>query len=150
MAWVADPVGAAVGLWQDQGFAGSQRANEHGTNTWNELICTDAERATPFYDQVLGLQAQQLDMEGSSEPYTTFNVAGRPVGGTMAPQADGVPPHWNVYFQVDDTDATASRARELGGQEVVAPFDIPGIGRMAVLTDPQGATFNLMQDPAEA
>ena len=150
MAWVADPVGAAVGLWQDKGFAGSQRANEHGTNTWNELVTADAAKATPFYEQVLGLQAEQMEMEGSPEPYTTFNVAGRPVGGTTSPQAEGIPPHWNVCFNVDDCDATASRAKELGGQEVAAPFDVPDIGRIAVLADPQGATFSLMQNPPEA
>jgi predicted enzyme related to lactoylglutathione lyase len=149
MAWVADPTGAPVGLWQDKGFAGSQRANEHGTNIWNELVTSDLARATPFYDQVLGLQAEAMDMEGSPEPYTVLNVDGRAVAGTSAPQGEGVPPHWNVNFNVDDADAAVARALELGGTAVVAPFDVPGIGRLAVLQDPQGAAFVLMQNPPE-
>ena len=76
-------------------------------------------------------------MGDGEEPYTTLNVQGRPIGGIMPPQEPGIPPHWNVYFNVDDADRAAARASELGGRQVVAPFDVPGIGRMAVLTDPQ-------------
>jgi predicted enzyme related to lactoylglutathione lyase len=125
---------------------GSERANEHGTNIWNELVTADAGSATPFYDQVLGIKADQLDM-GGGQTYTTFNVGGRSIGGTMAPQIEGVPPHWNVYFNVDDADATVAKAKDLGAQEVAPASDVPGVGRMAVLQDPQGAMFNLMQNP---
>jgi predicted enzyme related to lactoylglutathione lyase len=146
MAWVKDPVGAAVGLWQAKSMPGSERANEHGTNIWNELVTADAGSATPFYDQMLGIKADQMDM-GGRQTYTTFNVGGRSVGGTMAPQTEGVPPHWNVYFNVDDADAAVAKAKDLGAQEIAPAFDVPGVGRMAVLQDPQGAMFNLMQNP---
>ncbi|MBA3781993.1 MAG: VOC family protein [Nocardioides sp.] len=149
MAWVADPVGAAIGLWQAGTFPGSQRANEHGTNIWNELVTADADRATPFYDQVLGITAESMPMGDEGDPYTTLNVDGRSVAGISPPQNDGIPPHWNVCFNVDDADQIAARTSELGGQQVIAPFDVPGIGRIAVLTDPQGATFSLMQNPKE-
>ena len=150
MAWVVDPVGAAVGLWQAGAFRGAQRANEHGTNIWNELVTADGDRAAPFYGEVLGITAEEMPMAGG-DLYTTLNVDGRAIAGISPPQADGVPPHWNVSFNVDDADQIAARAAELGGQQVVAPFDVPGIGRIAVLTDPQGAMFNLMQHPkAEA
>lgn len=150
MAWVQDPVGALVGLWQARSFPGSRRANEHGTDTWNELVTDDGDRATPFYEAVLGMTADVLPMGDDAEPYTTFNVDGRPIGGIMPPDGEGVPPHWNVYFHVDSAEATARRAVGLGARQVVAPFDVPGIGRMAVLVDPQGATFNLMQPPEDA
>ncbi|WP_295657197.1 VOC family protein [uncultured Nocardioides sp.] len=149
MAWVHDPVGALVGLWQGRSFAGSQRANEHGTTTWNELVTGEGERALPFYEAVLGVTAGVVPMGDGAEPYTTLEVQGRSVGGIMAPHGDGEPAHWNVYFHVDDADEAARRTVELGGQQVVAPFDVPGIGRMAAMADPQGARFNLMQPPAE-
>lgn len=145
MAWVADPSGAAVGLWQNKGFAGSERANEHGTNIWNELVTPNLDQAAPFYDQVLGLKTEAMDMDGTA--YTTFNVDGRPVGGSMAPQMEGIPPHWNVNFNVDDADAIVAKAGELGASTLAEPFDIAGIGRIAVLADPQGASFVVMQNP---
>ena len=58
--------------------------------------------------------------------------------------AEGTPPHWNIYFNVDSADDTASRVKELGGDVMAEPFDIPGVGRMAVFTDPTGAMFNVM------
>lgn len=146
MAWVADPTGAAVGLWQDAGFAGSQRANEPGTNIWNELVTPDFHAAAPFYTAALGMESRQQDMPDGSA-YSTFTVGGRTVAGSMPPPAQGIPPHWNVYFNVDDVDAAVAKAKELGGQEVAPPFDVEGVGRMAVLTDPVGAAFNLMQNP---
>ena len=147
MAWVADPTGAPVGLWQDKGFAGSQRANEHGTNIWNELVTADVTQAAPFYDQMLGLKTETQDMGGTV--YTTFNVGGRAVGGSMVPQADGIPAHWNVNFNVDDADSIVAQAQQLGASTIAEPFDVPGIGRLAVLQDPQGASFVVMQNPPE-
>jgi uncharacterized protein len=147
MAWVSDPTGAAVGLWQEQGFAGSQRANEPGTNIWNELVTPDFDKAAPFYVATLGLGVGQQDMPDGSGSYSMFTVADKPVAGAMAPPMKGVPPHWNVYFNVADVDASAAKAKDLGAQEIAPPFDVEGVGRIAVFTDPQGAAFNLMQNP---
>ena len=77
-------------------------------------------------------------------PYTVFKAGERMVGGTMAPQMPGVPNHWHVYFGTDDADATAAKAAELGGTVIVAPFDTP-VGRMAVISDPQGAVFSIIK-----
>jgi uncharacterized protein len=147
MAWVTDPTGAAVGLWQDQGFAGSQRANEPGTNIWNELVTPDFHQAAQFYTATLGMGTEQQDMPDGSGAYSMLTVGGKTVAGSMAPQMAGIPPHWNIYFNVDDVDATIAKAREMGAREVAPAFDVEGVGRMAVLTDPQGAAFNLMQNP---
>jgi hypothetical protein len=57
----------------------------------------------------------------------------------------GMPPHWLPYFQVDDTDIIVARAKELGGNVVVPAMDIPNVGRMATLADPQGAAFAVVQ-----
>jgi predicted enzyme related to lactoylglutathione lyase len=73
-----------------------------------------------------------------------FEVGGQPVGGTIAPQLPSTPNHWHVYFGTDDADATAAKAAELGGSVVAPPFDTP-VGRMAVLSDPQGAVFSIIK-----
>jgi predicted enzyme related to lactoylglutathione lyase len=79
------------------------------------------------------------------DTYTVLtNAKGRQVGGAMNPPMENVPPHWNIYFNVEDVDATVAKTVELGGQVVAPAFDVEGVGRMAVLADPQGAMFNLM------
>ena len=82
-------------------------------------------------------------MEGGD--YLCLVSGGRQVGGAMVPPKEGIPPHWNVYFGTDDTDAGVARAVELGADVVAPAFDVPGVGRLAVLADPQGAMFNLFQ-----
>jgi predicted enzyme related to lactoylglutathione lyase len=146
MAFVLDPSGAPVALWQAGQHIGATLVNEPGTVIWNELI-TDNPAAVTFYEQVLGVTTATAEMgEGK---YTMFQVAGKEVGGTTPPQMAGVPNHWHVYFAVADADATAARISELGGSVMVAPFDTP-IGKMAVVTDPQGAVFSLFQASAPA
>jgi uncharacterized protein len=146
MAFVLDPSGAAVALWQANQHIGATLVNETGTLTWNELITTDP-AAAKFYEQVLGVTTSTMDM-GTGE-YTLFHVADQMVGGSTPPPMEGVPNHWHVYFAVDDADATAAKAAELGGSAVVAPFDTP-VGRMAVLADPQGAVFSVLKPATES
>jgi predicted enzyme related to lactoylglutathione lyase len=143
MSAIQDPTGARVGLWQAGETVGTQRANEPGTPVWNEVITPDIPRAAQFYAEVLGMGSETSPM--GDQTYTTLsNAEGRMIGGAMNPPMDGVPPHWNVYFNVADVDATVAQAVELGGQVVAPAFDVPGVGRLAVLSDPQGAMFNLM------
>jgi uncharacterized protein len=146
MAFVLDPSGAAVALWQANQHIGSTLVNEPGTVVWNELI-TDNPAAVTFYEQVLGVTTTTTEM--GENKYTMFQVAGKEVGGTTPPMMEGVPNHWHVYFAVTDADATAAKITELGGSVMVAPFDTP-IGKMAVVTDPQGAVFSLFQASAPA
>jgi uncharacterized protein len=141
MAFVLDPSGAAVAFWQANQHIGASLVNEAGALTWNELITTDP-AAAKFYEQVLGVTTSTMDM-GTGE-YTLFHVGDQMVGGCTPPPMEGVPNHWHVYFAVDDADATAAKATELGGSVMVAPFDSP-VGRMAVLTDPQGAVFSIIK-----
>lgn len=143
VAVVQDPTGARVSLWEARSNPGSRRVNEPGTPIWNELVSPDLDRATAFYAEILGVTWQRQAMGGGAD-YLTFQVEGRPVGGAMPPMMEGVPPHWNVYFNVADVDATVVRATSLGGSVVAPAFDVPGVGRLAVLADPQGGMFNLM------
>ena len=141
MAFVLDPSGAAVALWQANQHIGATLVNEPGTVTWNELITTDPS-VVSFYADVVGLTTSTMDM--GTGPYTLFEVDGQMVGGTVAPQMPGVPNHWHVYFAVADADAAAATAVETGGTVMVAPFDSP-VGRIAVLGDPQGAVFSIIK-----
>ena len=146
MAFVMDPSGAAVAFWQAGQHIGASLVNEPGTVMWNELITTDPS-AVAFYEQVLGLTTSVMDM-GTGE-YTIFEAAGQQVGGSTPPQMPGTPNHWHVYFAVADADAFVTKVTELGGSILVEPFDTP-VGRMAVLRDPQGATFSIIQPSQQA
>jgi hypothetical protein len=141
MALVLDPSGAPIALWQAGQHIGATLVNEPGTVTWNELITTDPDAAA-FYQNVVGLTTSVMDM--GTGAYTLFEAAGQMVGGTTPPQLPGAPNHWHVYFGAADADATAAQAAELGGSVLVEPFDTP-VGRMAVLGDPQGAVFSIIQ-----
>jgi len=151
MSAVQDPTGARVGLWQAGETVGTQRANEPGTPTWNECVTADVDRAASFYADVLGMASEQMDM-GEMKYTLLSNTAGRQIGG-MVPLSmlpEGTPPHWNVYFAVDDVDLSAARVQELGGSVVAPAFDVPTVGRMAMVADPQGAMFWLMAGESAA
>jgi predicted enzyme related to lactoylglutathione lyase len=141
MAFVLDPGGAGMALWQAGQHIGASLVNEPGTIAWNELITADSS-AVAFYEQVLGLTTAVMDM-GAGQ-YTLFQAGGEQVGGTVAPQMPGVPNHWHVYFAVADADAAAAKVAGLGGSILAEPFDTP-VGRIAVVTDPQGAAFSIIQ-----
>jgi uncharacterized protein len=68
------------------------------------------------------------------------------VAGAMKPPVEGMSPFWGVYFSVADTDATVGNAKELGATVLAEPMDIPDVGRMAALTDPQGASFSVIKN----
>jgi predicted enzyme related to lactoylglutathione lyase len=141
----SDPAGAVFGSWQAGEHHGAQLVNEPGTLTWNELYTRDLDRAREFYGNVYGYTWQRLDTPGSR--YFTFAVDGKVVGGSMEMDdtwpAD-LPTHWMTYFAVADTDATVARAEELGGAISVPPTDSPQ-GPFAVLRDPQGGAFSVIQ-----
>ena len=80
---------------------------------------------------------------GDGRPYTVIKINDESVAGIMAtpPQAQGMPPMWSIYITVEDVDATAKMAQELGGKVLVPPRDIPKVGRFCVIQDPQGAVL---------
>lgn len=143
MSFVADPTGAAIGMWQKGNHFGAGVVNEPGAFTWSELYSTDTEAATTFYGEVFGLGTHVMDM-GENGPYTTFTVGERVVGGTMKPPMAEIPNHWHVYFGAADTDATCKAVEAAGGKVKMAPMDTP-VGRMATIEDPTGAVFSVIQ-----
>ena len=142
-----DPTGAAFGTWQPNEHSGAEIVNEPGSMTWNELATRDPDAAKAFYTAVFDLGADDMDM--GTMTYTVWKVGDDMVGG-MVPMSDQfppeVPPHWAVYFAVDDTDATVEKAQELGGTLTVPPMDIPNVGRFAVITDPNGTPFSVIKN----
>ncbi|GAB7141860.1 VOC family protein [Mycobacterium riyadhense] len=144
MTFVTDPTGAAVGLWQANQHIGATLVNEAGTVIWNELLTDKPDLALAFYEAVLGLTYTTMEM-APGQSYRVLKAGGADVGGCMEPPMPGVPNHWHVYFAVDDVDATAAKAAAEGGQVLAEPFDIPSVGRCAVLSDPQGGAFSLLK-----
>jgi uncharacterized protein len=145
MQLLQDPQGAFVALWQAKDHIGSQIANEPGSLAWHELVTTDSGAAADFYSKTLEVETARMPMPGME--YTLIKVDGREVAGIMdiLPDMGPMPPHWGVYFAVDNTDAMAAKAESLGGKIMVPPQDIPDIGRFAVIQDPQGAVFNIIK-----
>ncbi|HWM11021.1 MAG TPA: VOC family protein [Solirubrobacteraceae bacterium] len=162
MAVCADPEGAVFFAWQAGDHFGASVVNEHGALNFNGLNTRDVAGAKAFYGEVFGWATLDL---GSAEMWTLpgygddlerdnpgFREMLAGMGGPSgfedvvasihpipADQPD-TPPHWDVTFGVDDAEATAAKAAELGGTTVVPPFDVPW-SRLTILADPQGATF---------
>lgn len=145
MAMIQDPTGATVALWQPKTNEGSSLYGEHGALGWTELLTTDTEKAEAFFSQVFGYSTEHQQM-GPTE-YILFKVGDKEAAGMMqiAPEWGEVPPHWMVYFVVDDCDAMVDKATQMGAHVLVPPQDIPEVGRFATLTDPQGASFSIIQ-----
>ena len=119
----------------------------HGRFVWYELMTTDTAAAKAFYGEVVGWGAQDSGMPGMD--YSLFTAGDAHVGGLMDLPQDsremGMPPMWMGYVAVDDVDAGAGKAKRLGGSVHVEPRDIPGVGRFAIVADPQGASFALFK-----
>jgi predicted enzyme related to lactoylglutathione lyase len=144
MAVFADPAGAMFGTWQQGTHRGAELAAEHGTFGWAELTTTDIAAVKAFYPAVFPVSVRDVDM-GEGTTYTLLELDGEAIAGAMTPMPDGPPqpPHWAIYFNVDDTDAAVATAAANGGKVAIAAMDTPA-GRMAVLSDPQGGVFSVI------
>ena len=162
MAVLTDSEGVAFCVWEPRAHKGAKIVNEHGSVNFNGLATRDPEGAKAFYGAVFGWGTLALPAgsmwtlpgygdhleEGSPGLREQMAQMGAPEGfidvvASLNPIADddaATPAHWSVTFAVDDADATAATARELGGEVVDGPFDAPWT-RMAVIQDPQGVTF---------
>jgi uncharacterized protein len=146
MAFFADPGGAVFGVWQSDKMTGAELVNKPVSLSWNELSTRDMGAAKAFYTKVFPWTAHANPMPDGNE-YVEWQIDGKSIGGgmTMGPQfPPQVPPFWLVYFAVANADNTVKRAQELGAKVMSPAMDIPQ-GRMAVLTDPQGASFAIIQ-----
>ena len=171
MAGFVDPEGAVLFVWEANQHKGARVVNEHGALNFNNLETHDAATATAFYGAVFGWRTLSLDggfqawtlpgygdylergnpglRKGMEEMGVTSEFAD--VVATVSPITEGqgdVAARWSVTFAVDNADASARKAGELGGKVLAGPFDAPWV-RMAVIADPQGATFIASQFAAE-
>ena len=138
-----DPTGAAFGVWQPKNHTGAQLVNQPNTLSWNELQTRDTDGAMNFYSQVFGWTGDKDEAIG----YTSLLADGRSQAGLigMDENWEGVPPNWSVYFHVEDVEASTAKVEELGGKLIMPVIDAGDIGRFAVVQDPQGAMFNIIE-----
>ncbi len=149
MASVKDPAGASFALWQDGNHHGTGVQGVAGAHCWTERMTREPAAVKAFFAGLFGWTSKDKDDFGFT--YTEFYNGEIPVGGLMemaGPEWEGVPEHFMQYFLVADCDASATRAVDLGGKVCVPGCDIPTVGRFAILDDPQGATFAILQPAA--
>jgi predicted enzyme related to lactoylglutathione lyase len=140
MGVVQDPQGAYFLVWEPKDNIGASIVNAHGALAWNELASPDFDGSARFYGELFGWSLEPVEGE---MPYLMIkNSAGEPNGGVAPVMPPGTPPHWLVYFGIDDIDAALAKAAELGATTLVGPMDI-GMGKIGVVQDPQGAVFAL-------
>lgn len=145
LAFIMDPTGGSVGLWQRNMHFGAVLVNETGGFCWNELATRDIEKAYDFYGQLLGWSFEKDP--NSAANYHIIHNQGRPNGAFIEIEESWgeFPPQWLVYFTVNDTDATIEKAELLGGKACGPVMDIPEVGRFSMIADPQGAMFYAMK-----
>ena len=144
MAAFQDPQGAILSVWQPGRHIGASLVNAPGALSWNDLITPDVEASAAFYRDLFGWEITEV----APGQYWSITNGGNQNGGMM-PQPPGAHPAWNLYFAVDDVDATIARVGELGGGTVMGPMDVPNGTRFAIVRDPQGAVFSVGAGPMD-
>lgn len=118
----------------------------HGTIHWTELNTRDVDKAIAYYSKICGWTFDKMPM-GDAD-YHIAMMGERMVAGvfdlTAMPEMKDLPSHWLTYLAVDDVDAAAQETVEMGGGIIRAAWDVEGVGRIAILSDPSGAGFGLM------
>jgi len=138
MGVAQDAVGSFISVWQPKDHIGAQLVNGPGTFGWNELATTDLTKASDFYTTVFGWG---VDENASNDNSRIFTVDGNMVCGAHT-AGEGEFPAWSIWFGVEDCDASAAKAQDLGGTIIMPPNDMD-FGRGAVIADPQGAVFGI-------
>jgi predicted enzyme related to lactoylglutathione lyase len=113
---------------------------------WNELITTDQKAAGEFFSKLFGWERKEVDM-GPMGIYTLFQDDGNDVAGMMDPLTDysrSKPSFWSAYIEVDDVDSYSAKVEGLGGTIIAPPEDVPNVGRVCMIADPNGAPICLM------
>jgi predicted enzyme related to lactoylglutathione lyase len=124
----------------------------HGTFYWNELMTRDVEGAKKFYADTLGWSYDAMPMPGGGGSYWLAMMDGEPVGGILdisGPDFGQVPESWMSYIAVDDVDARVAKAVKAGAKLMKPAFDVPGVGRIAILLQPDGAGVGWMTPVAQ-
>ncbi|MBL4684091.1 MAG: VOC family protein [Nannocystaceae bacterium] len=118
-------------------------AHNYGSFVWFELVVPDIDKAIRFYPETFGFGTTEMDMGDFT--YTMFTQGDKTVGGVVNPRGGPQPPHWTGYLAVADVDASLKTVKAKGGKVLAPAFDIPTVGRMAPIADPQGATLFLFK-----
>ena len=139
MAIIGDPQGAYLGAFQPEG----DMPEAEGVFVWDELGTHDVDAAQRFYEDVFGWTTSDMGEEYGG--YRIFNRGETGIAGVMKMPDESLPPMWQPYVAVEDVDATAAKAAELGGSALMEPMDVPKVGRLAVLRDGQGAVFGIIK-----
>lgn len=150
MAVLEDPTHAMLSVWQPNTNPGAGVAQEPGTCVWVDLNTTDPERASRFYTSLFGwkITAGKDMSPAGPDDYGHIVTGEHDFIGGVAPRGslpDGAPPYWLLYFDVVDCDHAVAVTTAAGGRVLMPTTDMEGVRRFAVLTDPQGATFGVVQ-----
>jgi uncharacterized protein len=137
-----DPTGAPFQVWQPNKRGGLGVVGEPGSFCWADLITSDQARAKRFYE---GLFGWKMDPGHGDSGYLHIKNGENYIGG-VPPARHGVPPHWLIYLAVADVDKAFQRAKDLNARILLRPMDFEGVGRVAMLADPQGAVFALFRE----
>ena len=152
-AFLADPSGAPFGVWEAGAHKGAEAIDEPGSMMWNELATSDVDASRSFYEKAFGWTFDGMDM-GGGLTYYVDQRGEQGYSGLMGMSDQtwpvGTPSHWDVYFRVDDVDATVQKAVELGGTDISGKIEVPEIGEMNYLQDPTGAFFYVMKPAPRA
>lgn len=150
----AAAIGAVTTAASAEGSSRPAGDQDVGSIWWSELLVRDAAKARTFYSAVVGWTPQVVALDDPSRPprggeaeYTVFNAEGREAAGAMSTDDAGfagATPMWLTYIQVADVDASASRVAQNGGKLLHGPFTQQGVGRFAIVEDPDGARFGLV------
>lgn len=151
MLYAVDSTGAVFGAWEANHHRGSELHAEPGAMCWAEINTRDGAATDMFYKRVFGYPEQAQIGDGDGFDYSVWKAGDEDVCGRLQMGAEwgDVAPHWMLYFAIDDIDAAVQNIASLGGKLCHGPFDSP-YGRIAVVNDPSGATFSLLQPNPEA
>jgi predicted enzyme related to lactoylglutathione lyase len=138
-AIIEDPQGAFISAYSPA----NEWASPEGVFVWDELGTTDVDAAEKFYGEVFGWTTK--DMGTDFGGYRVFSAGDKQVAGMMALQNSSAPPMWVPYMGVDDADATLANATKQGATAIIEAMDVPTVGRIAVIRDPQGAVFGIIK-----
>ncbi|HEX4227576.1 MAG TPA: VOC family protein [Bryobacteraceae bacterium] len=143
MAVLQDPTGATFSIWQPKTHPGAGIQGVPGTVCWADLMTPEPKRAAEFYGQVFDWHVEP----GKDGNYLHVKNGNDFIGGI--PPAEhfnpNTPPHWMIYFLVQDSDASTAQAKDAGATIYVPPMTVEGVGRWSIVADPQGAAFALFQ-----
>jgi predicted enzyme related to lactoylglutathione lyase len=143
VAIIRDPTGAAIGLWQAGSHIGATISGTPGTVCWQDLNTPKPGIAAKFYEKVFGWKWATKDFGGNE--YTTFMLGKQAECGMWPTPIKNVPPSWVTHWQVADCAKTVAKTKRLGGRVVMGTTAVPGVCRFAILKDPKGAVFGILE-----